>query len=56
MYGKIQTSLVIKCLVLFLYKSAVTGGSCQNFQFDDDDDDDDVDDDDDENWFFLQNG
>ena len=54
MYGKIQTSLVIKCLVLFLYKSAVRGGSCQNFQFDDDDDD--VDDDDDENGFFLQNG
>ena len=41
-----------KCLVLFLYKSAVTGGCCQNFQFDDDDDDDD----DDENKFFLQNG
>ena len=52
MYGKIQTSLVKKCLVLFLYKSAVIGGCCQNFQFDDDDDDDDHD----ENEFFLQNG
>ena len=54
MYGKIQTSLVKKCLVLFLCKSAVTGGCCQNFQFDDDYYDDD--DDDDDNEFFLQNG
>ena len=38
-----------KCLVLLLYKNAITRGCCQNFlQLDDNDDDDDE--------LFLQNG